>query len=226
LKASGMVLSGLLDGILRLNEGDHEMKLLLPALLTASLLFPDMALAAPSAASSGAPAADSFSYSTLEVNHLSAHSDFFDDRSTGNGLKFSYDSDEGVYGFGQWNHLNFNSLPGSHNLYGVGLGAHQAFNEQTSFYIDAAFLRDQLNGKLGGAVDNYWRVTYGFRNHANSVIELDGAIFTERSTDFGRRPFGERLGLGLDFSVISLLVAAEHTADGNRTEISLSWSYR
>lgn len=201
------------------------MKSLIPWVLTAWLICPGMALAAPMAASTGAPATDSFSYSTLEVNHLGMHSDFFDDRSTGNGLKFSYDTAEGVYAFGQWNHLDFSSLPGSHNLYGVGIGAHQAFNEQTSFYIDAAFLRDQLSGKLGGAVDNYWRVDYGFRYHATSILELDGAIFTERSTDFGRRPFGERLGLGLDFSVISLQAAAEHTADGNRTEISLSWAY-
>ena len=201
------------------------MKSLIAWPLAICLLCPGMTLAAPMAAATGAPAADSFSYSTLEVNHLGMHSDFFDDRSTGNGLKFSYDTAEGVYVFGQWDHLDFSSLPGSHNLYGVGLGAHQAFNEQTSFYIDASFLRDQLDGKLGGAVDNYWRVNYGFRYHATSIIELDGAIFTERSTDFGRRPFGERLGLGLDFSVITLQAAAEHTADGNRTEISLSWAY-
>ena len=195
-------------------------------LLAAGLLLPGMALADTSAASTGAPAADSFSYSNLEVNQLGVHSDFFNDRSSGTGLKFSYDSAENVYAFGQWNHLNFSTLPGSHNLYGVGIGAHQAFNQTTSFYIDAAFLRNQLDGKLGGAVDDYWRVTYGFRNHSNSVLELDGAIFTERSTDFGRRPFGVRVGLGLDLSVINLLGAVEHTADGNRTELSLIWSYR
>jgi len=202
------------------------MKPLTSVLLAGCLLVPGVALAAPMAASTGAPAADSFSYSTLEVNRLGVHTDFFADRSSGNGLKFSYDTPEGVYVFGQWNHLDFSSGPGSHNLYGAGIGAHQAFNEQTSFYIDAAFMRDQLDGKLGGGVDNFWRVNYGFRYHATSLIELDGAIFTERSTDFGRRPFGEHLGLGLDFSVITLLVAGEHTADGNRTEISLAWSYR
>lgn len=202
------------------------MKSLIPWSLAACLIFPGMALAAPMASSTGAPAADSFSYNILEANHLGVHSDFFDDRSSGNGLRFSYDSDEGVYVFGEWNHLGFARLPGSHNLYGIGIGAHQAFNEQTSFYIDAAFMRDQLDGKLGGAVDNFWRVNYGFRYHATSVIELDGAIFTERSTDFGRRPFGERLGLGLDLSAITLQAAVEHAADGNRTEVSLSWSYR
>ena len=204
------------------------MKPLTSGLLTACLLFPGMALADPTAASNGAPAADSFSYSTLEANHLGVHSDFFDDRSSGNGLRVSYDSAEGVYVFGQWNHLEFSKLPGpaSHNLYGLGIGAHQAYNEQTSFYIDAAFMRDQLDGKLGGGVDDFWRVNYGFRYHATNMIELDAAIFTERSTEFGRRPFGERLGLGLDLSVITLQAAAEHAADGNRTEISLSWSYR
>lgn len=195
-------------------------------LFAVGLLSPGLALADTSAASTGAPAADSFSYSTLEVNQLGEHSDFFNDRSSGSGLKFSYDSVDDVYIFGQWNRLNFNVLPGSHNLYGVGIGAHQAYNSETSFYIDAAFLKDQLDAKLGGAVDDYWRVDYGFRYHANSVLELDGAIFTERSTDFGRRPFGERVGLGLDLSVISLLGAVEHTADGNRTELSLVWSYR
>lgn len=194
--------------------------------LAAGLLLPGMALADNSAVSTGAPAADSFSYSTLEVNQLGIHSDFFNDRSSGKGLKFSYDSEENVYVFGQWNHLDFNALQGSHDLYGVGIGAHQAFNQQTSFYIDAAFMKDQLDSKLGSAADDYWRVDYGFRYHANSVLELDGAIFTERSTDFGRRPFGEHLGLGLDLSVISLVGAVEHTADGNRTEISLIWSYR
>lgn len=203
------------------------MKSSIPWLLTAALLLPGMALADTPAASTGAPAADSFSYSTLEVNQLGIHSDFFDDRSSGKGLKFSYDTADDVYVFGQWNHLDFSALsPGSHNLYGIGLGAHQAFNQQTSFYIDAAFMRDQLDGTLGSKADDYWRVTYGFRTHANDLLEFDAAAFTERSTDFGRRPFGERLGLGLDFSVISLLGAVEHTADGNRTEIILSWSYR
>lgn len=193
--------------------------------LAVILLMPVMALAAPGD-SGGAPAADSFSYSTLEVNQLGVHSDFFDDRSSGKGLRLSYDSTDMVYVFGQWNHLDFSRGPGSHNLYGIGIGAHQAYNPQVSFYIDASFLRDQLDAKLGSAVDDYWRVNYGFRNHVNSVLEFDGSIFTERSTEFGRRPFGERLGLGLDFGPISVIGAAEHTADGNRTQISLSWSYR
>ena len=189
------------------------------------LWMPAMALAEPGD-SGGVPAADSFSYSTLEVNQLGVHSDFWDDRSSGKGLRFSYDSADQVYIFGQWNHLDFNRLPGSHNLYGIGIGAHQAYNPQVSFYIDASFLRDQLDAIRGSAVDDYWRVNYGFRNHVNSMLEFDGSIFTERSTEFGRRPFGERLGLGLDFGPISVMGAAEHAADGNRTQISLVWSYR
>ncbi|HEV2110515.1 MAG TPA: hypothetical protein VGT99_04100 [Gammaproteobacteria bacterium] len=202
------------------------MKSSLFGLLAAGLLMPGMALADPAAASTGAPAADSFSYSTLEVNQLGVRSNFFDDRSSGRGLKFSYDSADMVYVLAQWNHLNFDRLPGSHNVYGLGLGAHQAYNPDVSFYIDASFMRDQLDAKLGSAVDDYWRVNYGFRSHVNSVLEFDGAIFTERSTDFGRRPFGEHLGFGLDFGPISVMGAAEHTADGNRTQISLVWSYR
>lgn len=195
-------------------------------LIAVGLLMPGIALADPAPASTGAPAADSFGYSTLEVNQLGMRSDFFDDRSSGKGFRLSYDSAEQVYVFGQWNHLDFSRLPGSHNLYGIGVGAHQAYNSEVSFYIDASFLRDQLDAKLGSAVDDYWRVNYGFRSHVNSVLEFDAAIFTERSTDFGRRPFGERLGLGLDFGPISVMGAAEHTADGNRTLISLVWSYR
>jgi len=200
------------------------MKLSLFALLALGLALPGTALADSTPAPTGVPATDPFSYSNLEITQLGIRSDYFDDRSSGPGVLLSYDTADDVYFFGQWNHLKFDRLPGSHNLYGVGIGAHQAYSQETSFYIDAAFLKDQLSGSMGSGVDDYWRVTYGFRNHATDLLELDGAIFTERSTEFGRRPFGERLGL--DFSVISLLGAVEHTADGNRTEIILSWSYR
>jgi len=172
------------------------------------------------------PTTDIFSYSTLEADHWHMHSDYFGDSSSGNGLKFSYDFPDEVYLFGQWDKLNFDSLKGgSHTLEGVGVGAHQAYNPNLSFYIDLAFLRDKLSG-FSDASDNYWRVSYGFRGKANSVLEIDGAIFTERNTVFGRRSFGERLGFGLDFSVFSLLTAVEHTADGNRTELTLMWAYR
>ena len=192
--------------------------------LAAGLLLPGVALADAAASAAGAPATDVFDYNTLQVNHLQEHSDYFADTSSGDGLLFAYDSAEDVYIFGQWNRLKFD-VTGSHNVYGLGVGAHQAYNATTSFFIDAAFLRDQLSGSLGGRVDDYWRVDYGFRTLATSIVEIDGSIFTERSTIFGRRPFGERLGLGLDFSVVSVMAAAEHTADGNRTEISLSWNY-
>ena len=59
------------------------MESLIPWSLAACLICPGIALAAPMAASTGAPATDSFSYSTVEVNHLREHSDFFDDRSAG-----------------------------------------------------------------------------------------------------------------------------------------------
>jgi len=194
-------------------------------ILAAGLLLPGVALADAAATAAGAPANDPFDYNTLQVNHLKVHSDFFGDTSSGDGLLFAYDSAEDVYVFGQWDHLKFDTLPGSHNVYGVGIGAHQGFNPTTSFFIDAAFLKDQLSGGLGSAADEYWRVEYGFRTLAASVVEFDGSIFTERSTSFGRRPFGEHVGLGLDLSIVSLMAAVEHTADGNRTEISLSWNY-
>lgn len=189
--------------------------------LLACVLLPGAALA------DDGPPPDPFDYNILAVDHLGIRSDFFADRSSGNGLKLAYDTQEGVYYFGQWNRLDFSALqPGSHNLYGVGIGAHQAYNPDTSFYIDAAFYRDQLSASLGSRVDDFWRVNYGFRYKATTAIELDAAIFTERSTEFGRRPFGERLGIGLDLGPLVLQAAGEHTADGNRTDISLSWSYR
>lgn len=201
------------------------MRLAITGLLALGLLFPGVALADAAATAAGAPATDSFNYDTLQVDRLQVHSDYFADTSSGDGLLFAYDSGEDVYIFGQWNHLKFKTLPGSHNVYGVGVGAHQAYSSTTSFFIDAAFMKDQLSGSLGGQADDYWRVDYGFRNHATDLVEFDGSIFTERSTVFGRRPFGERLGLGLDFSIVSAMAAAEHTADGNRIEISLSWNY-
>lgn len=194
-------------------------------LLALSLVFPSLAWAYDA----GAPATDIYSYSTLEVDHLRMHSDYFGDDSSGNGVKFSYDMANAVYLFGQWDKLNFNNsktLPGSHTLEGVGVGAHQAYNDNLSFYIDLAFLKDQLSSSLGSAADDYWRITYGFRGRANSLLEVDAAIFTERNTVFGRRPFGQRLGLGLDFSALSLVASVEHTADGNRSELQLIWAYR
>ena len=173
------------------------------------------------------PAHDVFSYSTLELDHQGERSDFFaDHRSSGNGLKFSYDFDDSVYLFGQWNRYDFDALPGSHSLTGFGVGAHQAYSDQTSFYIDLSLLQDKLDAAAGGASDDYWRVSYGFRMHTTSLLELDGGIFTERNVDFGRRPFGEHLGLGVDLSVFSIMLSGEHTADGNRGEISLIWAYK
>ncbi len=196
------------------------MKSVVSGLLVACGLLPGIALA------DGTPPPDPFDYSIVAVDHLDIHSDYFADRSSGNGLKLVYDTQDTVYVFGQWNRLDFTTLSGSHNLYGVGVGAHQAYNPDTSFYIDAGFFRDQLSASLGSRVDDFWRVNYGFRYKATTAIELDAAIFTERSTDFGRRPFGERLGFGLDFGPITFQVAGEHTADGNRSDISLSWAYR
>lgn len=173
------------------------------------------------------PSTDVFSYSYLEANRLSERSDFFASRSAGDGLKFSYDSTSMVYLFGQWNRLNFDSRSGSHDLYGLGVGAHQAYSTAVSFYADLSFLRDKLDSStLSGASENYWRFAYGFRGHMSSSLELDGAIFTERRTQFGARPFGERLGLGLDFSPFSVTLSGEHTADGNRTELSFMWNYK
>jgi hypothetical protein len=171
------------------------------------------------------PSTDIFSYSTLTVDHLHEHSDFWADSSQGNGLDLSYDF-SGVYVFGQWNKLDFDTLQGSHTVQGVGVGAHQAYSNTMSFYIDLSYLQDKLSSSLGAGSDDYWRVNYGMRAQVTEMLELDGAIFTERNTTFGRRPFGERVGAGIDFSAFSLLAAFEHTADGNRTEISLSWAYR
>ncbi|MGE5625657.1 MAG: hypothetical protein ACM3ZT_08930 [Bacillota bacterium] len=197
------------------------MRLGVYVLFAAWILAPAAALAD----TGGTSATDVFSYSTLEADHLHAHSDYFGDSSSGNGFKFSYDFPGGVYLFGQWAKLDFDTLDGSHTLRGVGVGAHQAYSNSTSFYIDLAFLQDKLSG-FGSATDDYWRVTYGFRSKATSLLEFDAAILTERNTVFGRRPFGERVGLGLDFSVVSLLASVEHTADGNRSELQLIWAYR
>ncbi|MGA9851877.1 MAG: hypothetical protein WBR15_02990 [Gammaproteobacteria bacterium] len=176
-------------------------------------------------ASTSQTSQDVFSYSYLQINRLSEYSDFFGDRSAGNGLKFSYSFDSGVYLFGQWNRLDFDKLPGHHDLTGIGVGAHQSYSQSTSFYIDLGFLRDQLSGSLGGAKDYYWRVDYGFQSHLSSFISLSGAIFTERNTDFGRRPFGEHLGLSFGGSIVALEIFGEHTADGNRMEADLNWYY-
>lgn len=190
-------------------------------------LLPAMAAVADDAAP---PATDVFSYSYLDVNRLSEHSNFFNDRSAGNGLKFSYDTADSVYLFGQWDRLDFDRLGSSHDVYGIGVGAHQAYNSTVSFYTDLSFLRDKLSSgvksTLAGATNNYWRFTYGFRGHLNSVLELDGGIFTERNANFGERPFGERLGLGVNLQVISIMLSGERTADGNRTELSIIWNYK
>lgn len=180
----------------------------------------------PVLADNAPPATDIYSYSLLQVDRLQQHSDFFSDSSAGNGVKLSYDFSDAVYLFGQWNKLSFDHRSGSHTLQGIGVGAHQAYSSSTSFYIDLAFLQDKLSASLGSGADDYWRISYGLRAQASSVLELDAAIFTERNTEFGRRPFGERLGLALDFSSLSLAVAGEHTANGNRAELSLSWAYR
>jgi hypothetical protein len=184
-----------------------------------------LALPLPALADDAAvPSTDIFSYSTLTVDHLHEHSDFFRDSSQGNGLALSYDF-SGVYVFGQWNKLDFDTLPGSHTVQGIGVGAHQAYSNTTSFYIDLAYLQDKLSSSLRARSDDYWRVDYGLRAQVTEMLEADAAIFTERNTTFGRRPFGERVGGGIDFSAFSLLVGFEHTADGNRTELSLSWAY-
>ncbi|MGH8337472.1 MAG: hypothetical protein ACRETL_11765 [Gammaproteobacteria bacterium] len=186
----------------------------------------------PSQPSQSQGSQDVFSYSYLQVNRLSQQSDFIEGmfggngRSAGNGLKFSYGFDDGVYLFGQWNRLNFDSLSGDHDLAGIGIGAHQSYNQSTSFYVDLAYLRDQLSGSLGGAKDYYWRVSYGLQSHLSSFVFLNAAIFTERNTDFGRRPFGERLGLGFGGSAAALVISGEHSADGNRVEVVLNWYYK
>jgi len=180
-----------------------------------------------------APTNDVFSYSTLTLDHLHEHSDYFGNSSQGNGLALSYDF-SGVYVFGQWNKLDFDqwnklvpgASPGSHTVQGIGVGAHQAYSNTMSFYIDLSYLQDKLSSGLGAGSDDYWRVNYGMRAQVTEMLELDAAIFTERNTSFGRRPFGERVGAGVDFSALSLQAAFEHTANGNLTEFSLSWAYR
>lgn len=175
---------------------------------------------------SSQPQQDPMSYSYLQLNRLSQHSDYFGDRAAGNGIKFSYDFSNSVYLFGQWNRMNFETLPGSENLAGFAVGTHQAYNDRTSFFVDLGYYRDALSGSLGGKADSYWRVTYGFRGMLTSYLELDGAIFTERNTDFGRRPFGERLGVGFKSQYLGVMLSGEHTANGNRAEVTLSWFYR
>ena len=169
---------------------------------------------------------DVFSYSYLQINRLSEQSYSFNSLSAGNGLRFSYDFPNEVYLFGEWNRMNFHTLPGSHDVTGIGVGAHQEYNSSTSFYINLSYLRDQLSGSLGGARDYYWRLSYGFQSHLSSFVGLTAAILTERNTDFGRRPFGERLGLIFGGSVAALTVSAEHTNNGNRLEAALNWYYK
>src|SRR5690348_5922609 len=169
------------------------------------------------------PATDIFSYSTLELDHLHQHSDYFADSSRGNGFKAAWDFDGGVYLFGQWAKLDFDRV-GSHTLQGIGVGAHQAYSSTMSFYIDLAFMQDKLSTDIGGRSDDYWRVDYGMRSQVTTLLELDAAIFTERNTQFGGRPFGERLGGGLDFGPVSLLAAVEHTSNGNTTLLNLIWA--
>ncbi|HEX2667573.1 MAG TPA: hypothetical protein VHP13_04285 [Gammaproteobacteria bacterium] len=190
-------------------------------LLAACLTVPGLAHAAADATNN-----DVFDYNVLQVERLHEHSDFFADSSGGTGLRFAYDMEGGVYVFGQWHKLDFDTLGGGHTLQGIGVGAHQAYSSTTSFYIDLSFMRDALDSSLGGIADNYWRVSYGFRNHSTDLIEVEGGIFTERNTSFGGRPFGERLGLGFDFTGFDLKAAVEHAADGNRTMLTLSWNYR
>jgi len=184
-----------------------------------------LALPLPALADDQIPATDIFSYSTLELDHLHQHSDFFADSSQGNGFKAAWDFDGGVYLFGQWAKLDFDRV-GSDTLQGIGVGAHQAYSSTMSFYIDLAFIQDKLSADIGGGSDDYWRVDYGMRAQVTTMIELDAAIFTERNTQFGGRPFGERVGGGLDFGPVSLLAAVEHTANGNTTLINLIWAYR
>jgi hypothetical protein len=169
---------------------------------------------------------DVFSYSYLQVNRLSEWSDFFNDRSAGNGLEFSYSFDGGVYLFGQWNRLNFETLDGHHDVSGIGVGAHQQYNDSTSFFIDLEALRDRLSGSLGGTEDIYWRVDYGFNTQLSDFVAFSGSIFTERNTDFGRRPFGERLGFNFGSHLLAFGIYGEHTANGNRAEAELSWYYK
>ena len=184
-----------------------------------------LALPLPALADDQVPGSDIFSYSTLELDHLHQHSDYFADSSQGNGLKAAWDFDGGVYLFGQWAKLDFDRV-GSHTLQGIGVGAHQAYNSTMSFYIDLAFMQDKLSADISGRSDDYWRTDYGMRAQVTTMIELDAAIFAERNTQFGGRPFGERVGGGVDFGPVSLLAAVEHTANGNTTFINLIWAYR
>lgn len=178
-------------------------------------------------ASRATPAQDVFSYSYLQVNRLSEQSYSFGSRSAGNGLRFSYDFPNQVYVFGEWNHLNFAKLPGSHDVTGVGIGAHQQYSSSTSFYVNLSLLRDRLSSNLyGGARDYYWRLSYGFQSHLSSFVGLTAAILTERNTDFGRRPFGERVGLIFGGRMLALTVSAEHTNNGNRLEAAFDWYYK
>lgn len=197
-----------------------------PLALLALLCVMPFAARAQDSNSSQSPQQDPMSYSYLQLNRLSQHSDYFGDRASGNGIRFSYDFSNSVYLFGQWNKLNFDTLPGSENLTGFAVGTHQAYNDRTSFFVDLGYYRDALSGSLGGKADSYWRVTYGFRGMLTSYVELDGAIFTERNTDFGRRPFGERLGVGFKSQYLGVMLSCEHTANGNRAEVTLSWFYR
>lgn len=169
---------------------------------------------------------DVFSYSYLQINRLSEQMYNFGSRSAGNGVRFSWDFPDQVYLFGEWNRLDFDRMPGSHDLTGIGVGAHQQYSSSTSFYVNLSYLRDALSGSLGGARDYYWRLSYGFQSHLSSFIGLTAAIFTERNTDFGRRPFGERLGLIFGGNVVGLTVAAEHTHNGNRLQAALNWYYK
>jgi hypothetical protein len=184
-----------------------------------------LVLPLPALADDQIPSTDIFSYSTLEVDHIRQHSDYFADTSQGNGFKAAWDFDGGVYLFGQWAKLDFDRV-GSHTLQGIGVGAHQAYSSTMSFYIDLGFMQDKLSADISGRSDDYWRVDYGMRAQVTTMIELDAAIFTERNTQFGSRPFGERLGGGLDFGPVSLLAAWEHSANGNTTLINLIWAYR
>ncbi|HET7395462.1 MAG TPA: hypothetical protein VFK12_03395 [Gammaproteobacteria bacterium] len=196
------------------------------AVLMMLCLAPFVAHAQDSDAASQQMPQDPMSYSYLQINHLALNSDYFNDRSAGNGIKFSYDFPNEVYLFGQWNRLDFDKSSSSENLAGFAIGTHQAYNERTSFFVDIGYYRDAVNRPLGGISDNYWRVTYGLRGLLSNYVELDAAIFTERNTDFGRRPFGERLGLGFKSEYIGLMLSGEHTANGNRVEASLSWFYK
>lgn len=206
--------------------------LALPVMCVAQQSAPAQGQPVPIAADQPTPAVqpagpqDVFSYSYLQINRLSEQMYNFHSLSAGNGLRFSYDFPDQVYLFGEWNRLNFDKLPGSHDVTGIGVGAHQEYNASTSFYINLSYLRDQLSGSLSGAKDYYWRLSYGFQSHLSSFVGLTAAILTERNTNFGRRPFGERLGLIFGGSTAALTLSAEHTNNGNRLEAALNWYYK